>query len=101
MKPRGHQLILVSVLLCLLAACGFSAPAKSRLTEVIEKAQCQGPQTIAQNGKNVVVVVDAGTWERSQQDRRGSFTDFLTNSPLRASGLKVSRLKSSLRKIDL
>lgn len=78
------------------------AQAKAKLSEVIEKARHQGPQTITKNGKNAVVVVDAALWERTQkQDRQGNIADFLLNSPLRGSDLKVTRLKGGLREVDL
>lgn len=78
------------------------AQAKAKLSEVIEKARHQGPQAITKNGKNAVVVIDALLWERTQkQHREGNIADFLLNSPLRGSGLKVTRLKGGLREVDL
>lgn len=78
------------------------AQAKARLSEVIEKARHQGPQAITKNGKNAVVVVDAGMWEQTQkQGRQGTLVDFLLNSPLPKSDLKVTRLKGGLREVDL
>lgn len=78
------------------------AQAKARLSEVIDKARRQGPQAITRNGKSAVVVVDAAQWERMQkQARRGSFADFLLGSPLRGSGLEVTRPPGGIREIDL
>ncbi len=78
------------------------AQAKARLSEVIDKARHQGPQLVTRNGKGAVVVVDAGQWERIQKrEKRGSFADFLLASPLRGSGLEVTRLTGGVRKIDL
>lgn len=78
------------------------AQAKAKLSEVIEKARHQGPQAITKNGKKAVVVVDAALWERARtQERKGNIADFLLSSPLRGSGLKVTRLKGGLREVDL
>lgn len=78
------------------------AQAKARLSEVIDKARHRGPQEITRNGKSAVVVVDAATWERTRQrERRGSFADFLTGSPLRGSGIDVTRLPGGIRETDL
>lgn len=78
------------------------AQAKAKLSEVIEKARHQGPQAITRNGKSVAIVVDAALRERTQKrDRKGNFADFLLSSPLRESGLKITRLKDGLREIDI
>jgi prevent-host-death family protein len=78
------------------------AEAKSRLSEVIEKARHTGPQQITRHGKSAVVVVDAALWQRiGRREQRGNFADFLMASPLRGSGLETKRLKGGLRKVDL
>ena len=75
------------------------AGAKARLSEVVERAQA-GPQTITRHGKNAVVVVSAAEWERKTK-RKGTFAEFLWNSPLRGSGLVIERVNDEPRKIDL
>lgn len=78
------------------------AQAKAKLSEVIDKARHQGPQLVTRNGKGAVVIVDAGQWDRIQKrERNGNFADFLLSSPLRGSGLEVTRLSGGVRKIDL
>jgi prevent-host-death family protein len=78
------------------------AEAKNKFSEVIEKARSEGPQTITRHGRNAVVVVDAKAWERSlQRKTSGSFGDFLRASPLRDSGLEITRLRGGIREIDL
>jgi prevent-host-death family protein len=76
------------------------AQAKAKFSEVINRAQSEGPQTITRNGNNAVVIVDAEEWQRKTK-RVGTLADFFANSPLRGSGLKLKRLKGTLRKIDL
>jgi prevent-host-death family protein len=76
--------------------------AKSKLSEVINKALHEGPQAITRNGKSAVVVVEASQWQRLQKRKqRGSFTDFLLTSPLRGSDLEVTRLAHGIREIEL
>lgn len=76
------------------------AEAKAKFSEVLEKAQSDGPQTITRNGRKAAVIVAAEEWERKTK-RRGNLAEFFASSPLRESGLKVERLKGGLRKIDL
>ena len=74
--------------------------AKAKFSEVIDKAQTAGPQTVTKNGKSAVVIVSAEEWTRKTR-RTGNLTEFFAESPLRESGLTVSRLQDSPRKIDL
>jgi prevent-host-death family protein len=76
------------------------AEAKARLSEVIERAQSGGPQTITKNGRTAVVVVDAEEWERKTR-RTGNLAEFFATSPLRKSGLKIKRNKDRPRKVVL
>jgi len=76
------------------------AEAKAKLSEVVEKARTDGPQTITKNGRKAVVVVSADEWERKSR-RSGNLAEFLAASPLRGSGIKVGRTKSGPRKLDL
>jgi len=75
------------------------AEAKAKLSEVIERAQSRGPQTITRNGRRAVVVVAVDEWERKTR-RTGNLAEFFASSPLRGSGLKVRRVKSRPRPID-
>jgi prevent-host-death family protein len=76
------------------------ADAKAKLSEVIELAQSQGPQTITRNGRTAVVIVAAAEWERKTR-RTGNLAEFFAASPLRASRLNVKRLQSRPRKVAL
>jgi len=76
------------------------AEAKAKLSEVIEKAQSQGPQLITRNGRRAAVLVSVEEWERKTK-RVGSLADFFASSPLRGSGLKVKRSKDRLRSSGL
>lgn len=76
------------------------AEAKAKFSEVIDKAQSDGPQTITKNGRKAVVIVSAEEWERKTK-RKGNLAEFLLASPLRGSGIEVKRLRGHLRKVDL
>lgn len=57
------------------------ADAKARLSEVIETARRDGPQTITRNGKPAAVIVSADEWEKKTK-RKGSLAEFFRASPL-------------------
>lgn len=76
------------------------AGAKAKLSEVIERAQSQGPQTITRNGRRAVVIVAAEEWERKTK-RTGNLSEFFAASPLRASRLTLKRIKDRPRKVEL
>lgn len=82
------------------AATWTVAEAKAKLSEVIERAQSGGPQTITKNGRTAVVVVDAEEWERKTK-RTGNLAEFFAASPLRSSALKIKRSKDRPRKVAL
>ena len=76
------------------------AKAKSKFSEIIERAISEGPQTITRRGRTAAVVVGAEEWQRKTK-RSGNLAEFFAGSPLRGSGLKVRRSKSQPRKISL
>lgn len=76
------------------------ATAKARLSEVIDRAASEGPQTITRRGRNAAVVVSAEEWERKTK-RRGNLVEFFARSPLRRSGVRIERIKGGLHKVDL
>jgi prevent-host-death family protein len=76
------------------------ADAKARLSEVIDKAHREGPQTITKNGRTTAVVVSIEEWERKTA-RGGSLAEFLLTSPLRGADLDVERSKDDAREIEL
>ena len=76
------------------------AEAKAKFSELIERAQASGPQTITRNGRRAAVVVSAEEWDRKTR-RVGNLAEFFGSSPLRGSGLKVKRPKDKLRSSGL
>jgi prevent-host-death family protein len=76
------------------------AEAKAKFSEVIERARLAGPQTITRNGRRAAIVVSADEWDQ-RTSRKGTLVEFLNNSPLRGSGLKIERSKDGPRDIEL
>jgi prevent-host-death family protein len=76
------------------------AEAKAKFSEVIDKAQSDGPQTITRNGRTTAVIVAAEEWEKKTK-RTGSLADFFAASPLRGSGVQIKRLRGRVRKVEL
>jgi prevent-host-death family protein len=66
------------------------AEAKAKFSEVIDRAQSDGPQTVTRHGRSAVVIVAAEEWQRKTK-RVGTLADFFANSPLREGGLKLPR----------
>ena len=76
------------------------AEAKAKFSELLDKANSEGPQKITKHGRTTAVVVAAEEWER-KADRKGNLAEFLLSSPLRGSGLKVRRLPIRVNKVEL
>ena len=75
------------------------AQVKAKLSEVINRAESQGPQTITRNGRTAVVMVSYEEWERKTK-RVGNLAEFFAASPLRESGLSLERLPEKPREIE-
>jgi prevent-host-death family protein len=58
------------------------AEAKARLSEVIERALTDGPQTITRHGRDTVVVVSKNEWD-ARTRRKGTLLEFLKVDPFR------------------
>jgi len=76
------------------------AEAKAKFSEVLDRAQSEGPQTITRNGRTTAVVVAAEEWERKTK-RKGNLAEFFAGSPLRGSRVRIKRLSTRLRKAAL
>jgi prevent-host-death family protein len=76
------------------------AEAKAKFSEVISRAESKGPQIVTRHGRKVAVIVSAEEWERKTQ-RKGTIVEFFERSPLRGSGLDLTRIKDGPRPVDL
>jgi prevent-host-death family protein len=74
------------------------ADAKNRLSEVVNLALSQGPQTITRR-EDTVVVIAAAEYEELL-GKRQSFKDFLMSGPY-FEGLDLKRDKNPMRDVEL
>ncbi|MEX0852190.1 MAG: type II toxin-antitoxin system Phd/YefM family antitoxin [Bauldia sp.] len=76
--------------------------AKTRFSELIERAQSEGPQTITKHGKPRAVVLSAAAYEALEKAKRPepNLIDFLLNSGPILEGIDLERDKSTGREID-
>ena len=74
--------------------------AKNQLSEVVRKAQSEGPQVITLHGNDAAVVVSAKDYGRLSRPR-GKLVDFFRKSPLVGVGLDLTRSRDTGRQIEL
>jgi len=75
--------------------------AKNRLSEVVRKAQVEGPQVITLRGDDAVVVVAAGDYQKLSRRPKGTLAQFLRNSPLSGVKLDLRRSRDTGRVVPL
>ncbi|MGH8720224.1 MAG: type II toxin-antitoxin system Phd/YefM family antitoxin [Burkholderiales bacterium] len=75
--------------------------AKNRLSEIVRKAQEQGPQVITLHGNDAVVVVAAEEYRKIKKRPRGTLAEFFQRSPLAGVELDVTRRRDTGRKVEL
>jgi antitoxin Phd len=74
--------------------------AKSKFSEVVDRALAQGVQIITRRGRKAVVVIPFAEYERLT--RRGAgLAQFLLDSPLAGSELSIERDKEPPREIGI
>lgn len=74
--------------------------AKNQFSEVVRKAQCEGPQVITLHGNDAAVVVSAKDYGRLSRPR-GKLVDFFRKSPLIGVELNLARDKDTGRRVEL
>ncbi len=74
--------------------------AKAQLSAVMDRASSEGPQRITRRGHGNYILVTEEEWKK-RTGLKESLGDFLLNSPLRGSGIKIERIRGGLREIDL
>jgi prevent-host-death family protein len=77
--------------------------AKAQFSEVVRRAQAEGPQYVTRQGKDTVVIVPAEEFERLMARSRQpqSLARFFAESPLAQAGLDLKRKDDYGRDIDL
>lgn len=74
--------------------------AKARLSEVLRRAQTEGPQAITVHGKNEAVVLSWRQYE-NLAERKPSFVAFMRSSPWAGVEIELDRDRSPARKVKL
>jgi prevent-host-death family protein len=74
--------------------------AKARLSELIKRAQLEGPQRITLRGEPAAVVIAKAEYDRLAGPRPG-LVEFLRASPLAGISLDIERDKSPARDVEL
>ena len=77
--------------------------AKNRLSEVVDLALAEGPQTVTRHGKDVVVVVAKADFDRRRRRRgpRGTIVSFLRGLSFKNAELDLTRSKDTDRDLEL
>ncbi len=74
--------------------------AKSKFSNLVEKAQHNGPQVVTKNGKDAVVVLSIDEYKKLIKPKT-SLLDFFQSSPLAKEDLDLTRSKELPRDIKL
>jgi prevent-host-death family protein len=83
--------------------------AKAKFSEVLDKAESEGPQVVRRRKREFVVITKdefeslpprAKHSKASASTKTPNIAEFFRNSPLRDSGLDIERVKFSPRHID-
>lgn len=74
--------------------------AKARLSEVVKKAMSEGPQSITVRGEPAAMVISIKEYLRLSRPR-GSFVQFMRQSPLYGVELDLERTQTPTRKIEM
>jgi antitoxin Phd len=74
--------------------------AKNKFSNLVEKAQHEGPQFVTKHGKESVVVLSVEDYQKIARPQ-SSLLEFFQGSPLAGVSLKIKRDKSFSRDIGL
>jgi antitoxin Phd len=74
--------------------------AKNKFSNLVEKAQHEGPQFVTKHGKESVVVLSIEDYQKICKPQ-SDLLEFFKGSPFKGIPLKIARDKSMQRDIDL
>jgi prevent-host-death family protein len=76
--------------------------AKARFSEVVRRAQDEGPQHITVHGRDSVVVVSEAEFRRLKGERLGrELVDLLAASPLKDVEIEHASVRGTVRDVEL
>lgn len=74
--------------------------AKSRFSELFDRAITEGAQVVSRRGKQKVVVLSKEEYDRLTRPE-GSLSEFLLNSPLAGTELNLERIRDLPRSVEI
>ncbi|HGG60155.1 MAG TPA: type II toxin-antitoxin system Phd/YefM family antitoxin [Gammaproteobacteria bacterium] len=74
--------------------------AKSKFSQLVERAMREEPQIVTKHGNKAVVVLSFEEYAKLTRPKT-SLVEFLRTSPLAEAGLDITRNKETPREIDL
>ncbi len=74
--------------------------AKNKFSNLVERAQHEGPQVVTKHGKDAVVILSAEDYRKLAKPKVNLFK-FIQNSPLGGKNIDISRDKSIPRDVVL
>jgi len=74
--------------------------AKSRFSNIVERAQTEGPQFVTKHGNKTVVILSFGQYNAMIKPKT-DLVNFLKISPLNGIEIDITRTRSYPRDIDL
>ena len=74
--------------------------AKNKFSQLVEKAQYEGPQFATKHGKESVVVLSVKEYQKLVQPKSDLF-HFIQKSPLSKTDIDIKRDKNISREVDL
>jgi len=74
--------------------------AKNHLSEVIDKAEKEGPQIVTRRGEETAAILSIKEYKRLTKTQ-DSLAEFMSKSPLKTIVLEIERDQDHGRKIDL
>lgn len=74
--------------------------AKSRFSELFDRAITEGAQVVSRRGKQKVVVLSKEEYDRLTRPK-GSLSEFLLNSPLAGTELNLERVRDLPRSVEI
>ena len=76
--------------------------AKARLSELVRRAQSEGPQQVTVHGRETVVVLSEEEYARLSGERSGQrLVDLLQSSPLRDVEIEHPKVRGPVRDVEL
>ena len=74
--------------------------AKNKFSNLVDRAQNEGPQLVTKHGKESVVVLSVEDYQKITKPK-SNLLNFLQSSPLSGTPLDIQRDKSTSREIEL